>query len=474
MSRTVRAELKRELGFWSASSIVVGTIIGSGIFLVPASMVRNVGSPGMVLLVWVVGGLLSLAGALAYAELAAAFPRAGAEYVYLREAYGPLWGFAYSWMMTWVGKSGAIATLATGFTYYLATFVPALDDVVYRLDLPLGPGGGPLEWTYGQLVAAVLILLVGVINYLGVRLGARVQVAVTAAKVGSIAAIVAVGLFWPGGSWEHFLRPLPASGGLAGFFAALVGALWAYDGWNNVAMVAAETHQPARVLPKALVGGTLLVVAIYLAANLAYFYVLPAAEVAASDRVAATMMAKILGPVGAALVSVAAMLSMFGALNGSLLSGARIPYAAARGGVFFEFAAEVHPRFCTPGNAILLLTVWAALLVFTGRYEQLFTYVIFAEWLFYGMAAAGVIVLRRKHPQLDRPFEVPGYPWVPLVFVLVTAVLVGTTLVHSPRESILGLLLTCLGLPFYGFWRWRSARGAGKDRTWAPEGYPDV
>jgi len=456
MERT-RLELKRELGVWSATSIVVGTIIGSGIFLVPASMTRHVGSPWWVFAVWLGAAVLSLAGALAYSELAAAFPRAGAEYVYLKEAYGPLWGFAYSWMMTWVGKSGAIATLATGFVYYLATFVPVLDKPFYTVPWPIGPRGGPLPLTYGQLVAALLILLIGWINYLGVRLGARVQVAVTAAKVGLIAGIVVAGLSWPGGTLAHFSQRAPATGGWTGFFAALVGALWAFDGWNNVAMVAAETHRPQQVLPRALVGGTLLVAIIYLVTNLAYFYVLSPQDVASSERVAAVMMERIFGSPGAALVSLAAMLSMFGALNGSLLAGARIPYAAARDGLFFARMAAIHPRFFTPGFSILLLSGWAALLVFSGRYEELFTYVIFAEWLFYGMAAAGVIVLRLRRPELERPYRTPGYPLVPVLFVLATVALLASTLLASPRESLLGLALIVCGLPFYYGWRKRLA-----------------
>jgi APA family basic amino acid/polyamine antiporter len=457
MAASETVSLKRDLGAWSATSIVVGTIIGSGIFLVPASMIQRVGTPEMVLLVWVFGGLLSLAGALSYAELAAALPEAGGEYVFLREAYGPLWGFLYSWMMMWVGKSGAIATLATGFVYYLAHFLPALDGVVYSIGWPVGPHGGPLEISRGQFVATGLILLLGFINYWGVKLGGRVQVAFTASKVGLILALIAAGLLAGGGSAENFRTSVAAAGGLAGFFAALVGALWAYDGWNNVSMVSAEIHEPQRNLPRALIGGTLIVIVVYLLTNVAYFYVLPASEVAASDRVAATMMRKVVGEFGAGAVSIAAMVSMFGALNGSILAGARVPYAAARDRLFFRRLAYVHPWHRTPSISILAISAWAALLVFSGRFEQLFTYVIFAEWLLYGLTAAGVLVLRQKRPDLVRPYRTPGYPAVPVLFVVVAACLLVATLVGSPRESLMGLAVIFAGLPCYFYWRRRAA-----------------
>jgi APA family basic amino acid/polyamine antiporter len=445
--------LKRDLGVWSATSLVVGSVIGSGIFLVPATMIQRVGSPDLVFLVWVFGGLLSLAGALSYAELSSALPEAGGEYVYLREAYGPLWGFLYSWTITWVGKSGSIATLATGFVYYLANFLPKLDGVVHSIGLPVGPKGGPLEITYGQWVATGLILMLGLVNYYGVKLGGRVQVAFTVTKVGLIGVLIVVGLFFGAGSAANFGSSIPSAAGVTGFFAALVGALWAYDGWNNVSMVSSEIKDPQRNLPRALVSGTITVIVVYLLTNAAYFYVLPAAEVAASDRVAATMMRSIVGEFGSAAVSVAAMISMFGALNGTILAGARVPYAAARDGLFFRRLAYVHPGHRTPSISILAISGWAALLVFSGRFEQLFTYVIFAEWLLYGLTTAGVLVLRRKRPEMPRPYRTPGYPIVPVLFVLVAACLLVSTLVESPRESLMGLAVIIAGLPCYFYWK---------------------
>ena len=452
-------ELRRDLGLWGAAAIVVGTVIGSGIFLVPRAMVLRVGSVEMVFAVWIFGGLLSLAGALSYAELAAAMPEAGGEYVYLREAYGPLWSFLYGWTQMWVAKSGSIATLATAFFYYLTTFFPQLDGVFYTLALPIGPGGGPLEMRWGQLLAMALILLLAGVNYFGVKFGGGVQVVVTVIKIALIAFIVVAGLAW-GHAHAASAGPPPAVLTFAGFFAALVAALWAYDGWNNVSMVASEVRQPQRNLPLALIWGTAAVIAIYLLANAAYFYVLSPSEVAGSNRVAAEMMRKVAGSWGAAAVSVAAMISIFAALNGSILAGSRVPYAMARDGLFFAPVARVHPAFRTPSVSILVLSAWSAVLVLSGRYEQLFTYVIFASWILYGMTTAAVLVLRRKQPNLPRPYRTLGYPVVPVLFVLVAAVLVLSTLVDSPRESLLGLVLIAAGLPFYFHWKSRSIRNS--------------
>lgn len=447
--------LKRDLGLWSAVAIVVGTVIGSGIFIVPNTMIRNVGTPGMVFVVWVVGGLMSLSGALTYAELSAALPGAGGEYVYLREAYGPLWSFIYGWTQMWVAKSGSIATLATAFFLYFANFYPELKQPVGHIPVPLGPSGGPLEVSYGQILAMSLILGLGGLNYFGVKIGGRVQVLVTVCKVGLIFAVIAVGLGSGHGDASNFQSIVPvtsANGAVAAFFAALVGALWAYDGWNNVSMVASEIHEPQRNLPRALIGGTVAVIAIYLLANAAYFYVLPGKEVAGSDLVAADMMRKIFGQPGANMVSVAAMISIFAALNGSILTGSRVPYAMAVDRLFFRPMAHVHPDFHTPGISILALSAWSAVLVLSGRYDQLFTYVIFASWILYGMTTAAVLVLRYKRPEMHRPYRTFGYPIVPIVFVMSALGLVISTLFNSPRESVLGLTLVIVGLPFYYFW----------------------
>jgi len=449
-------ELRRDLGLWGAVAIVVGTVIGSGIFLVPRAMVLRVGKPSIVFVVWVFGGILSLCGALSYAELAAAMPEAGGEYVYLREAYGPLWGFLYGWTQMWVAKSGSIATLATGFFYYLTDFFPRLDGVFYSVPLPLGAHGAPLDLRYGQLLGMALILFLAGVNYFGVKLGGEVQIIVTVIKILLIAFVVFAGLVW---GKAHAPAPpaVPHPLTLAGFFGALVAALWAYDGWNNVSMVASEIRRPQRSLPIALIGGTLAVIVIYLAANAAYFHVLSAQQVGASQRVAADMMRQVVGNWGEHAVSVAAMISIFAALNGSILTGARVPYAMARDGRFFVSVGKVNARYHTPGVSIMTLSAWSALLVLSGRYEQLFTYVIFASWILYGMTTAAVIVLRRKRPDMTRPYKTLAYPVLPVLFVLVAIFLVLSTLFDSPRESLLGLSFIFLGLPFYFYWKRRPA-----------------
>ena len=450
-------ELERVLGFWAAVSIVIGTAIGSGIFLVPSEMIRAVGTPSMVFVVWIFGGVLSLFGALTYGELSAALPGAGGEYVYLNAAYGPLWGFIYGWTQTWVAKTASIATLATGFYRYASDFFPVLQQAIFIIPLPLGPGGKELTVIYGQLLGIVLILFLSGVNYLGVRLGGSVQIAVTGLKIALIAGIVAAGL-WGGhasaASLQTSVTPMP--GGVAGFFAALVAALWAYDGWNNAGMVASEIENPQRNLPRALILGTTAMIGIYLLANLAYFAVLPAQAVAGSQRVASDMMLQIAGPWGASAVSAAAMISIFAALNGSILSGSRVPFAMARDERFFSRFAAIHPRYRTPGSSLILLGIWASVLLLSGQYRELYTLVIFPSWILYGMAAASAIVLRIRRPDLARPYRTWGYPVVPAVFVLVTVALLYSTYQESPRESGMGLFLILSGLPFYAWFRRRA------------------
>jgi APA family basic amino acid/polyamine antiporter len=447
-------ELKRDLGLYAAISIVIGTVIGSGIFRVPQTMTQSAGSVGMVFAVWIVGGILTLAGALTYAELASMLPGAGGEYVYLTEAYGPMWGFLYGWTQMWVAKSGSIATLATAFFEYSGNFWPALEHVFFRIPLPLGEHGAPLAVSYGQILAIAMILFLAIVNYFGVKAGGNLQVAITALKVGLIVFIILAGL-WHGNSAESHA---PVTGpSVGGFFAALVAALWAYDGWNNVGMVASEVKDPKRNLPRALIGGSIAVMAIYIVINYAYFLVLSPATIASHKLVAAEMMRRIEGQTGANWVSLAAMISIFAALNGSILTGARVPYAMARDGSFFKSIAFVHPRFRTPGMSILALSAWSAVLVLSGRYDQLYTYVIFASWILYAMAAASVIVLRSKRPDLPRPYRTLGYPVVPILFVATAALLEVFTLKQSPRESIAGIMLILLGLPFYFYWKRRSA-----------------
>jgi len=455
-------ELKRDLGIWAAVSIVIGTVIGSGIFRVPQAMTQSAGSVEMVFAVWIVGGILTMAGALTYAELASMLPGAGGEYVYLTEAYGPVWGFLYGWTQMWVAKSGSIATLATAFFEYSGNFFPELERVFFQIPLPLGDHGAPLNVSYGQIFAIVVILLLALVNYFGVKAGGNLQVVVTIIKVALIAFVIIAGILHGNTAESHAPVAIPTT---AGFFAALVAALWAYDGWNNVGMVASEVKDPKRNLPRALIGGSLAVMVIYLLANIAYFMVLSPETVAGHKLVAAEMMRRIQGQTGANWVSIAAMISIFAALNGSILTGARVPYAMARDGIFFRSVAQVHPRFRTPGVSILAMSAWSAILVLSGRYDQLYTYVIFASWILYAMATASVIVLRRKRPDLPRPYRTLGYPVVPVLFVATAILLEVFTLKQSPRESIAGIVLILLGLPFYFYWKKRpTIASTGSER----------
>ena len=460
--------LVRALGPWAAMSIVVGTVIGSGIFLVPTTMINILGSVKTVFAVWIVAGVLSLFGALTYAELAAMLPEAGGEYAYLREAYGPFWGFLYGWTQLWVAKSGSIATLSAGFYTYLTVLLPALGQPVVVFPYHIGPDGSLLEIHYGQLVGIGLIAVLAAINYIGVRVGGGVQVFVTGLKVVLIGGVIAVGLFSGKGDLGHLTQTIPASNvGISAFLLAMVSALWAYDGWNNVTMVASEIKEPQKNLPKALVFGTITVIVTYLLANAAYFYVLSPERVGKSPRLAADMMSALYGPTAGRLVTVAVLISILAALNGSILTGARVPYAMAHGGYFFKSIAKVHPRFHTPGNSIILLCAWSSLVLLSGWFDNLYRYVIFGSWILYALAITSVFVLRKKRPDLARPYRVVGYPWVPASFVLVAALLLVNSLQTYPRESLMGLVLMVLGVPFYWHWKRRAPTPASsiKDRT---------
>ena len=380
-------------------------------------------------------------------------PEAGGEYVYLSAAYGPFWGYLYGWTQLSVAKSGSIATLAAGFYTYLTAFIPALGLPVIKTPFHIGPGGTLFEIHYGQLVAIGLILFLAGVNYVGVEVGGNVQVFVTGLKMALIAGIIAVGLFSGKGDYSHFGLHIASVGGVTGFFAAMVSALWAYDGWNNVSMVSSEIRNPQKNLPRSLILGTLAVIATYLLVNVAYFYVLSPTEVAGTHRLAADMMAHLYGHAAAAAVTVAVLISIFAALNGAILSGGRVPYAMARDGLFFRSIATVHPKFRTPANSMILLCLWSSVVVLSGWYDDLYNFVIFGSWILYLMTAVSVFVLRKKQPDLVRPYRTFGYPIVPVLFVAVAAFLLFRTLLDRPRESLMGLALMGLGIPFYFYWK---------------------
>jgi len=448
-----KPELARDLHVSHATAIVVGTIIGSGIFLVPAEMMQAVGSAKLVYLAWFVGGLLSFFGALTYAELGAMKPQAGGEYIYVRDGYGPLAGFLYAWTWFLIAKPASIATLATGFVRVLGNF-PALSFLSRNLI------SVPFHVTYGQLLAIAAAVLISLLNYLGVKKAGEFQLVFTVLKIAIILGIVLIGFSYASGTWRNFAGTYSgAVGGIAGFMAALVAALWAYDGWNDLNMVSGEIRDPERSIPIALIAGVATVGILYMLVNAAVQYVLPAGVVATSQRPASDATAAVLGSVGAGIVSAGMAISMLVAMNGTIMSGARIPFAVARDRYFFSALAEVHPRFHTPSIAIIAQAVLAIiLLLFGGSFRQFFSLAIFAEWLFYMVAASTVFLFRRREPAAPRPYRVWGYPVVPSLFVLAAAVLLYFTFRDNWPNSGYGSLVILAGIPvFYLFARKRRA-----------------
>ena len=445
-------QLARDLGVGAATAIVVGTIIGSGIFLVPAEMTQAVGSAKLVYLAWIVGGLLSFAGALTYAELGAMKPQSGGEYVYVRDAYGPLWGFLYGWTWFLIAKPASIATITTGIVRILGTFPTFSFFSTEFLH-------APIALNYGQLAAILAAILISVLNYLGVKKAGEFQLIFTILKVAIILGIIAICFSASQGTWHNFAGDfVGAKGGIAGFFAALVASLWAYDGWNDLNMVAEEVRRPERNIPIALIAGVAIVGALYILVNAAVQYVLPVDTIAISQRPASDAIAVVLGPLGASIVSAGMALSMFVTLNGTIMSGARVPFAVARDGYFFRALADVHPRFHTPSGAIVVQCVLAILLLLGGgNFRQFFSLAIFAEWLFYMISSSTVFVFRKRDPNARRPYHVWGYPVVPALFVAASAVLLYYTFTDNLRNSSLGLLVIAAGIPvFYYFSRKRK------------------
>lgn len=442
---TEQPTLSRDLTVRHASAIVVGTIIGSGIFLVPAEMMQAVGSAWLVYLAWIVGGALSLAGAITYAELGAMKPQAGGEYVYIRDAYGTLPAFLYAWTWFAIAKPASIATLTTGLVRILGTF-PAL-DFLNHVAL------ARLAITYGQLVAIAAATLMTGLNYIGVKRAGDFQVVFTLLKIVIIVAVALLAFTASSGTWRNFATSFGgAAGGFAGFMAALIAALWAYDGWNDLNMVSGEIRNPGRAIPIALIVGVGVVAALYMVTNAAVQYVLPASSIAASQRPASDATAIAVGAWGAAVVSAGMALSILVSLNGTIMSGARVPFAMSRDGYFFRAMAEVHPRFHTPSIALIVqLGLSIALLLFAGSFRQLFSLAIFAEWLFYMISASTVFVLRRKEPNAPRPYRTWGYPVVPALFIVAAAVLLYYTFTENIRNSAWGVMAIAAGLPIYAY-----------------------
>ncbi len=458
-----KTQLIRGLTLTDTTALVIGTVIGTGVFLKAAPMAQSVGTPTLVLLAWVAAGLLSLAGALTYAELGAMMPEAGGEYVYLRHSYGEASAFLFGWQRFIVAGSASIAALGAGFAIFLSRIVP-LDAVWARHDFTFL--GQTINWQFGaqQIVAVAVILLLTAVNCLTVVVGGKVQSVLTVLKIAGIAVVIG-GVFFaaPTASWSHLATPAntPQWSGFALFGTAMLAALWPYDGWNNMPMAAGEVQNPGRNIPRALILGMVAVMAIYCLMNLSYFYALPFSEVVTSNStqyrgalpVAAKAAQSFMGDYGARFLSIAFMISAFGALNGSILSNARVPYAMARNGMFFEKMGALSSSTHVPVFGLIVQAIWSCVLALSGTFDQLTDCLLFASWIFYGLVTSAVFVLRRKLPNADRPYKTFGYPVVPLVFVLVALWLIINTLFTKPVESVVGLALMALGLPLYFYFR---------------------
>ena len=471
-ARPSSAHLVRGLTLLAAISVIIANTIGTGVFAKARVMTCNVGTPEMVIVVWVVAGLLSLAGALTYGELAAMMPRAGGEVNYLNAAYGERWGFLYGWMQLLVGKAGSQAAVAV-------FFADSLNDLVGGTMGHTLAAVGPWTLRTPQLVAVVVVLSATLLNLASVRSGGRIATLLTFLKV---ALVVGVGVFafsmGGGSTFGQAATGATCEGvspaamlGFAGFGAAMLGALWGYDGWNNLALVAGEVKDPQKNLPRGLFLATLAIMALYVFVNVAYFYVLNPQQVAnlpASARVGTEVVRTLFGPAGATFMSAALMVSSFATLHSSVLSGSRVPYAMAENGLLPEPLAYVSPKTHIPVWSVVVPSVWACVLALSGSYDALTDYMIFGGWIFYALTVVAVFVLRRKHPEWERPYKAWGYPVVPLLFLAVAGWLLVNTIVTQPGKSITGIVLIALGLPVYAYYaRKRATRTAGAE---GPEG----
>lgn len=448
-------DLVHALGPWDAALVTIGSVLGTGIFITTGDIARSLPHAGLILAVWVVGGLLTLTGALTYAELGGLFPRAGGQYHFLKEAYGPFWGFLFGWAAFFVIMCGGIAGLAVGFGEYLGSFLPffSTSHALARVGL-FG-----WSWTLngGQLAGALAIAFLTAINYVGVKQGVVFQNLVTLAKVGSIVALGVLGLAVAPIVTPRLLAPVPHGGVVAAFGVGMIAVLWSFDGWYAVTNLAGEMRRPGRDLPLGLIGGTLGILALYLLTNLVYIRALPVEAMGQTGRIGETAAIALFGAMGGRLISAAVLVSTFGCISSTILYAARIYLPMAEDGVFFASLARIHPRYRTPAACLVAQGVWAIILTFSGSYEQLYTYVIFAMVAFHVATGLAVFVLRRTRPDAPRPYRVWGYPIVPLVFVASCVWLVANTLEEKPVESLVGLGILALGIPAYLFWRRRSA-----------------
>jgi basic amino acid/polyamine antiporter, APA family len=459
-----RLELVRGLGPWASAAIVVGTMVGTGIFLKPSEMARQGRFVSVVFAAWIVGAVLSIFGALAYAELGAAIPEAGGEYAYLRRGFGPVWGFLFGWMHSIVGRPSSAASIAAGMMRFLGFFAPAVAAPLFTIHIAIP---GLTQWiapydfvfTWAQPFAVFWLLAMTGINFLGVRLGGEVQVFLTSIKILSVVLIIGVafllpntGVHQPDPVWP----PSASSGLITAFLAALAAALWAYDGWEDLNLVGSEVRDPQRNFPRALVGGVSFVALMYLLFSAACLKVLPFDAVANSQHVASDVVERLIGHGVAFWITFAMAISALGSMNSSILSGARVPYAMARDGIFFKVADGIHPKFRTPGRALIFQGALASVMALSGTFEELTNLFIFAGWIFYGLAVLALFRLRKTEPNLQRPYRCWGYPWVPGIFVLGAFVLTINLWLVRPGRSTIGLILILAGLPFYRYWTKRG------------------
>lgn len=453
-------ELVRGLGPIAAISINVGNIIGTGIFLKARVMTCNVGTPGRVLMVWIAAGLLALAGALTYAELTTMRPQAGAEYVITKDAYGRVWGFLNGWSQFLISRTASAAALAVGFAIFMNDLVGgALNTVYFRIPVPLF--GFDLPFGHLQVVALATIAVTTLINCAAVGVTGHVSSAITILKVIVVLGVGFAAFFYQDGSWGNLslantggtCEDVAVTGaGFSGFAAAMLGALWAYDGWNNISYMAGEVKHPERNLPLALIGSMIIIITLYVIVNVSYYYVMTPTEVAsvsATSSVAAEAIRRVMGPVAVTLMAAVMMLSSWGSLQTSILGTARIPFAMARDGVFFPALARVSKSTRVPIISLIVQAVWASVLALSGSFDQLTDLAIFAFWLFYGMVTAAVFIFRKREPNAPRPYKTWGYPVVPALFVLVTIYLIIFTIKNAPLQSLIGLAIIAAGLPVY-------------------------
>ena len=430
-------KLKRVLSLLDATMINAGGIIGSGIFMVPAAVAMFTGSASLFFMVWIAGGIVSLFGALSVAELGAAMPRAGGQYVYLSEAYGPVWGYLYGWSAVAVINTASIAAVGVAFSEYLRFFFPITDVSI-------------------KGIAVATIVLLTIINILDVKSGARFQNLFTISKLGAIFGIIILGLVMEGGSNQN-LSPFFSDQSFTELVGplglAMVSVLWTFDGWIFITYVAGEVKNPGRNIPLSLIFCMLIVVTIYLLLNYVLIYTLGFTGMNGSDLVVSDAASVFLGNKGAAIVTLIILISLIGANNGFVLTSARINYAMAKDKLFFYQASQIHPRFKSPSNALIIQCVWASLLTFTGTFNQLITYIIFASWIFYGMSAGAVIILRNKKPDMERPYKTPLYPWIPIIFILFAIFLTINTIIEAPRDAAIGAGIILAGLPMYYYWK---------------------